>query len=56
VKNPSDYEVELDQYNKVTFDPVTTSELKLAAQLQYTKENGSGNQYFKGYSVGIVEW
>ena len=56
VKNPSAYGVEPDQYNKVTFDPVTTTELKLVAQLQRNKEGVSQDQDFKGYSGGIIEW
>ncbi|MDR1160824.1 MAG: hypothetical protein LBK45_00645, partial [Tannerellaceae bacterium] len=44
VKNPSPYGTALDQYNKVTFDPVTTTELKLVARL------------YKGYSGGVIEW
>lgn len=56
VKNPSGYGVEPDQYNKVIFDPVTTTELKLIAQLQRNREGVSQDQDFKGYSGGIIEW
>lgn len=44
VTNPSGYEVEADRYNRTSFDAVTTTELKLVAQLQ------------QGFSGGIIEW
>lgn len=64
VKNPSGYGTELDKYNKVTFDPVTTTELKLVAQLQRPKTDGvsdeKGPQVVdvdrRGYSGGVIEW
>ncbi|MDH6304193.1 DUF1680 family protein [Parabacteroides sp. PF5-5] len=66
VKNPSGYGTEIDKYNKVTFDPVTTTELKLVAQLQRPKapEQASveekGPQVVdvtrRGYSGGVIEW
>lgn len=65
VKNHSAYGTELDKYNKVTFDPVTTTELKLVAQLQRPKtDNQSADEKGpqivdvgrKGYSGGVIEW
>ena len=44
VSNHTPYGTETDTYNKVTFDPITTTELKLVAQLQ------------RGYSGGVLEW
>jgi hypothetical protein len=44
VSNPSTYETRLDAFNKVTFDPVTTAELRLEATLQAE------------FSGGILEW
>jgi len=54
--NGFQYGVEPDQYNKVTFDPVTTTELQLVVQLQRDKEGTSDVKDFKGYSGGIIEW
>lgn len=34
VPNPSGFGVELDQFNRVTFDPVTTNGLRIEAELQ----------------------
>jgi len=64
VKNPSTYGIEIDQYNKVTFDPVTTTELKIVAQLQRPKSDmvseEKGPQVVdvgrKGFSGGVIEW
>lgn len=64
VKNTSPYGTELDKYNKVTFEPVTTTELKLVAQLQRPKtekraeENGPQvvDVGRTGYSGGVIEW
>ncbi|MDR2914589.1 MAG: glycoside hydrolase family 127 protein [Tannerella sp.] len=65
VKNPSSYGTELDKYNKVTFDSVTTTGLKIVAQLQRPeadKETAEekGPQVVdvtrRGYSGGIIEW
>ncbi len=64
VKNPSEYGTELDKYNKVTFDPVTTTELKMVVQLQRPKaekvDDEQGPQivdtYRRGYSGGVIEW
>lgn len=64
VKNPSGYGTELNKYNKVTFDPVTTTELKLVAQLQRPKTDQvseeKGPQVVdvtrRGYSGGVIEW
>jgi hypothetical protein len=44
VKNARGYECKADQFNRVTFDPVETSELKLEVKLQ------------PNYSGGILEW
>jgi hypothetical protein len=44
VQNPSGYGTETDKYNHVTFHPVTTTGLKITAQLQ---DDCSG---------GIIEW
>lgn len=44
VCNPSSFGVELDQYNRVTFDPVTTNGLRIEVQLQ------------DKFSSGILEW
>lgn len=44
VSNPSGYGTDKDCYNHVSFDPVTTTALKLAAKLQ------------DGQSGGVIEW
>jgi DUF1680 family protein len=44
VEQPSKYTVDKDKYNSVDFKPVTTTGLKIAAQLQ------------QGESGGIIEW
>ncbi|MCW3788963.1 glycoside hydrolase family 127 protein [Plebeiibacterium sediminum] len=44
VKNHEPYELKLNQYNKVDFDPVKTKAIRLTAKIQ------------KGYSAGILEW
>ena len=44
VNNPSAYETKLNVFNKVTFDPVETTALRLEVQL---KPNVSG---------GVIEW
>jgi DUF1680 family protein len=44
VSNPSPYGVKMDRFNRTTFAPVTTTALRIEAQLQ------------PGYSGGIVEW
>ena len=44
VRDASPYGVQKDQFNKVTFDAVTTSALRLEAKLQ------------ADYSAGILEW
>jgi hypothetical protein len=44
VANPSSYGTERDAYNRVTFDPVTTTGLKIEVQLQ------------PQMSGGILEW
>lgn len=64
VRNTSPYGTELDKYNKVTFDPVTTTELKMVVQLQRPKaekaSDENGPQVIdvdrKGYSGGVIEW
>ena len=64
VKNTSPYGTELDKYNKVSFEPVTTTELKMVVQLQRPKtekaaeENGPQvvDVGRKGYSGGVIEW
>lgn len=64
VENTTPYGTELDKYNKVSFKPITTTELKLVAQLQRPKADAStdekGPQVVdvgrKGYSGGIIEW
>ncbi len=44
VKNHEPYELKLNQYNKVAFDPVKTKAIRLSAKIK------------KGYSAGILEW
>ncbi len=44
VSSASGYGVEADRYNRVTFDPVETTGLRIEVQLQ------------PGYSAGILEW
>lgn len=65
VPNPSAYGTELNRYNKVTFDPVSTTELKIVAQLQRPPSEGQGageeqvqvvDVTRKGYSGGVIEW
>lgn len=64
VKNPSAYGTELDKYNVTTFDPITTTELKMVVQLQRPPSEGnvelSGPQVVdvdrRGYSGGVIEW
>lgn len=64
VRNTSPYGTELDKYNKVTFDPVTTTELKMVVQLKKPKaekaSDENGPQVIdvdrKGYSGGVIEW
>lgn len=64
VKNTSPYGTELDKYNKVTFEPVTTTELKMVVQLQRSKVEASADEKGpqvvdvgrKGYSGGVIEW
>ena len=63
VKNPSDYGTEIDKYNKVTFDPVLTTELKAQLQRPATDNVSSdetGPQIVdvtrRGYSGGVIEW
>ncbi|MDD4115477.1 MAG: glycoside hydrolase family 127 protein, partial [Massilibacteroides sp.] len=64
VEATSPYGTELNKYNKVTFKPVTTTELKIIAQLQRPKtdkvSDEKGPQVIdvgrRGYSGGIIEW
>lgn len=64
VRNTSPYGTELDKYNKVTFEPITTTELKMVVQLQRPKtekaSDENGPQVVdvgrKGYSGGVIEW
>ncbi|UCH35389.1 MAG: glycoside hydrolase family 127 protein [Armatimonadota bacterium] len=44
VNNASDYGVQLDEFNRVTFEPVVTTDVKLEVELQ------------PGFSGGIQEW
>jgi DUF1680 family protein len=44
VANPSGYEMEIDKFNRVTFDPVRTDALRIEAQLQPDR------------SAGLLEW
>ncbi|MCX7778050.1 MAG: glycoside hydrolase family 127 protein [Armatimonadetes bacterium] len=44
VLNPSSYGVEKDKFNRVTFEPVVTTKLRLEIHLR------------KGFSTGILEW
>jgi hypothetical protein len=44
VANPSGYEMEIDKFNRVTFDPVRTDALRIKVQLQPDR------------SAGILEW
>ena len=44
VRGALDYGIELDKFNRVTFEPITTDALRLDVQLQ------------KGQSAGILEW
>ncbi|MCL1821414.1 MAG: glycoside hydrolase family 127 protein [Prolixibacteraceae bacterium] len=58
VENASGYGVEIDRYNKVVFKPVTTTELRLTAQLRRSgDEDGEVPEAAKrGYSGGVIEW
>ena len=64
VKNPTEYGTKIDQYNKVTFDPVITTGLKITAQLRRPDGNKfpdeKGAQIVditrSGYSGGVIEW
>jgi len=44
VRGASDYGIELDKFNRVTFEPITTGALRLEVQLQ------------KNQSAGVLEW
>ncbi len=60
----SPYGTELDKYNKVTFKPVRTKELKIVASLQKPSDDHTptekGPQVVeirkRGYSGGVIEW
>ncbi len=65
VKNPSGYGVKKDCYNRLTFDPVITTELRLVAGLQGpdpSQQRDPDNRLQsvdlgkKGYSGGVIEW
>lgn len=64
VVNKSPYGTELDKYNRVEFEPVTTTELKMVVQLQRPKDakvqEEKGPQVVdfdrRGFSGGIIEW
>ncbi len=64
VQNPTAYGTAIDQYNKVQFDPVTTTELKMVVQLQRpvsevtTEEKGPQivDVGRRGFSGGVIEW
>lgn len=71
VENSTDYGTLTDQYNQVLFTPVTTTELKLVAQLKRpaTDKSGKGsadgeaqsgpqlvNTDRRGFSGGVIEW
>ena len=65
VSNPSGYGVEEDKYNRVTFDPVITDQLKLVARLQGPDPSQKRNPDNRmqtadigknGYSAGVIEW
>ena len=66
VEATSEYGVEIDKYNVLTFKPVTTKGLKLIAHL-HPKDQGSsimidGEPWLvrqtqeRGYSAGVIEW
>ena len=44
VSGASEYGTKADQFNKVTFDPVETKDIRVEVQLQ------------KNFSGGILEW
>lgn len=64
VENASAYGTDLDKYNKVTFKPITTTELKMVVQLQRANANAKSDEKGpqvvdvgrKGYSGGVIEW
>ena len=65
VPDPSPYGTELDRYNRVTFNPVITTGLKIVAQLQRPETDKGAAQEKgpqlvdvarKGYSGGVIEW
>lgn len=64
VKTVTPYGTELDKYNRVEFETVTTTGLRLVAQLQrppsqnVTDESGPQiiNVSRRGYSGGVIEW
>ena len=51
VEATSPYGTELNKYNKLTFVPIETQELKLVASLQKKK-----NESDRDYSGGVIEW
>ena len=65
VRNPSPYGTEENAYNRVTFDPVATTELKMVVQLRRPEADGNlpgkdgrttPEAAQKGYSGGVIEW
>jgi hypothetical protein len=44
VRNASGYGAEKDKFNRVTFEPVVTTKLRIEMRLR------------QGFSVGILEW
>jgi hypothetical protein len=56
VTNPSPYGTGIDMYNKVTFDPVTTTELKLVVQLRRPPAENNADVTRNGFSGGVIEW
>ncbi|MGQ9520417.1 MAG: beta-L-arabinofuranosidase domain-containing protein [Candidatus Fervidibacter sp.] len=44
VNNPSRYDIEKDRFNRVNFDPVTTTKIRIEIRAR------------PGFSVGILEW
>lgn len=64
VEATTPYGTALNQYNKVSFNPVTTTELKIVAQLQRPEAGKASDEKGpqvvdvgrKGFSGGIIEW
>jgi hypothetical protein len=65
VHNLSPYGTEENRYNRVEFEPVTTTELKMVVRLRRPEAgDGSSGQKSRqapeaaqrGYSGGVIEW